>query len=362
MISKAFWQGKKVFVTGHTGFKGSWLCLWLSLLGAEVTGYALQPPTQPNMYELCKVSERVTSIIGDIRSSEFLGQSLCQAQAEIVIHLAAQPLVIPSYENPVETYEINVMGTVNVLEAVRCCPTVKAVINVTTDKCYDNKEWLWGYRENEPLGGYDPYSSSKACSELVTASYRSAFFNPLDYLTHGVGIASARAGNVIGGGDWGDHRLLPHCLTALLQQKKLRLRNPWGIRPWQHVLEPLHGYLLLAEKLYEDGSNFSESWNFGPQAHNAKSVEWMAKELCQLWGQGATYEVDIAPHPHEAHYLTLDCAKANARLAWYPRWNLKYTLLKTIQWLQAYQQQQPMDEISVQQIQEYIFSKNEVDQ
>ena len=359
-MNENFWHGKKVFITGHTGFKGSWLCLWLSVLGADITGYALQPPTQPNMYELCKLHELVTSIIGDVRDSGFLTQSMLSAQPEIVIHLAAQPLVCESYKNPVETYAINVLGTVHVLEAVRKCNSVKAFVNVTTDKCYENKEWLWSYRENETLGGYDPYSNSKACSELVTASYRSSFFNPANYATHGVAVASARAGNVIGGGDWAADRLIPDCLKALLLNDKIIIRSPYAIRPWQHVLEPLNGYMLLAQKLYEEGTEFGEGWNFGPNDCDAKPVEWVVMKMCQLWGHNAAYEVDKAAHPHEAYYLKLDCSKATARLNWSPKWDLEHTLAKVIEWVQAYQEQSNMRDMSLTQIQEYRTATNEV--
>lgn len=360
MINENFWRGKKVFITGHTGFKGSWLCLWLSALGADITGYALQPPTQPNMYELCKINELMTSFIGDVRDIEQLTKSMLAAKPDIVIHMAAQSLVRNSYQNPAETYAINVLGTVHLLEAMRRCNSVKAFVNVTTDKCYENKEWLWSYRENETLGGYDPYSNSKACSELVTASYRSSFFNPDEYEKHGVAIASARAGNVIGGGDWAADRLIPHCLDALLRNEKIIIRNPYAIRPWQHVLEPLSGYLLLAQKLYEAGARFGEGWNFGPNDCDARPVEWVVIKMCQLWGHHAAYEVDTSSHPHEAHYLKLDCSKAIARLNWSPRWNLEHTLVKIIEWVQAYQQQSNMQDTSVRQIQEYIMSANEV--
>jgi len=359
MKKNDFWHGKKVFITGHTGFKGSWLCLWLASLGADITGYALQPPTQPNMYELCKLHELTTSIIGDVRDVDFLAKSMFSADPEIVIHLAAQPLVGYSYQNPIETYSINVLGTVHLFEAVRKCDSVKVVVNVTTDKCYENKEWLWSYRENETLGGYDPYSNSKACSELLTASYRNSFFNPAEYERHGVAIASARAGNVIGGGDWAADRLIPDCLNSLLLNKKIVIRNPYAIRPWQHVLEPLNGYILLAQKLYEAGTDFGESWNFGPNDSDARPVEWVVMKMCQLWGNHTAYEIDKAPHPHEAHYLKLDCSKATARLHWSPKWNLDYTLVKVIEWVQAYEQQATMRDMSLRQIQEYITSANE---
>lgn len=356
MIEKTFWQRKRVFITGHTGFKGSWLCLWLSALGAEVTGYALQSPNEPSLFELCRVDELVTSIIGDVRDSGALTKAMLEADPEIVIHMAAQALVGDSYRNPVDTYAINVMGTVHVLEAVRTVNSVKAVVNVTTDKCYKNKEWIWGYRENEPMGGYDPYSNSKACSELVTSSYRSSFFNPNEYEKHGIGIATARAGNVIGGGDWAKNRLIPDCVNALIKKEKIKVRNPQSIRPWQHVLEPLSGYLLLAQRLYEDGPDFAEAWNFGPNDSDSKPVEWIVQKICGKWGSTAGYEVDKENHPHEAHYLKLDCSKAKARLLWQPNWDLEQALEKIIEWVHAYQAKADMREFCLKQIREYIKS------
>ena len=349
MNDKTFWRGKKVFITGHTGFKGSWLCLWLHSLGANVSGYSLQPPTAPSLFEECRIDELVTSVIGDVRDSALLSKAMYESKPEIVIHMAAQALVRDSYKNPVDTYGVNVMGTVHLLEAVRACSSVKAVVNVTTDKCYENKEWTWGYRENEPLGGYDPYSNSKACSELVTASYRSSFFNS----NSGVGVATARAGNVIGGGDWAADRLIPDCINALLSNEKIMIRNPNAIRPWQHVLEPLSGYLLLAEKLYEDGACFAEGWNFGPNDSDAKSVGWIVEKMCRKWGNNASYLLDKGIHPHEAHYLKLDCSKAKATLNWHPKWNLEQALEKIIEWVHAYQEKKNMRHVCLQQIQEY---------
>lgn len=354
MIDRAFWNGKRVFITGHTGFKGSWLSLWLSSLGANVTGYALAPPTQPSLFELCRIDKMITSVIGDVRDSEKLLEAMHAIQPEIIIHMAAQPLVRDSYRNPVDTYAINVMGTVNILEAVRHCQGVKAVVNVTTDKCYENKEWIWGYRENEPLGGYDPYSNSKACSELITASYRNSFFNPEDYAKHGVAIASARAGNVIGGGDWAADRLIPDCIHALIHKETVIIRNPKAIRPWQHVLEPLSGYLLLAQKLYEEGTSFGEGWNFGPDDNDVKPVEWIVQKMCKQWGEGAAFEVDRGVHPHEANYLKLDCSKAKMRLNWYPKWGLEYTLEKIIDWVQSYKEKADVRNICLQQIDDYV--------
>jgi len=357
-MNSAFWKDKKVFITGHTGFKGSWLCLWLHKLGAKITGYALNPPTTPSLFELCNISWLVNSVIADIREKDKLAEAMQKASPEIVIHMAAQPLVRESYKNPVETYEINVMGTVNLFEAVRRCKCVKAVINVTTDKCYENQEWVWGYRENEPMGGYDPYSNSKACSELVTAAYRNSFFYPGDYANHGVAIASARAGNVIGGGDWAIDRLVPDCIRALLKEEKIVIRNPRAIRPWQHVLEPLSGYLLLAQKLYDEGPRFAEGWNFGPDDNDAKPVEWIVDTMCKKWGHDASYEIDKGEHPHEARYLKLDCSKAKTVLGWHPRWNLEKTIDNIIEWSQAYKQKEGLLEVCLKHIDE--FSNNGV--
>lgn len=360
MSDKAFWKNKKVFVTGHTGFKGSWLCLWLHSLGVEVTGYALNPPTDPSLYELCMIDELVTSVIADIRDGEALSKAMVTAEPEVVIHMAAQPIVRESYKNPVETYATNVMGTINLFEAVRKCRSVRAVVNVTTDKCYENKEWVWGYRENEPMGGYDPYSNSKACSELVTSSYRNSFFNPKDYAAHGVGLASARAGNVIGGGDWATDRLVPDCFRSLLKGEAIFVRNPHAIRPWQHVLEPLSGYMLLAQKLYEEGPRYAESWNFGPEDYDAKPVGWMVDKICAMWGQNASYEIDRGDHPHEAHYLKLDCSKAKSELGWYPKWDLEYAIDKVIEWTLAYKDDRDVKKVCLNQIKEYSDCRAEV--
>lgn len=353
MIDKTFWKGKKVFLTGHTGFKGSWLCLWLHKLGAQVTGYALNPPTDPSLFELARIGRFVTSIIGDVRVRQTLTRAIVSAQPEIIIHMAAQPLVRDSYKIPVETYDVNVMGTVNLLDAVRHCKGVKAFINVTTDKCYENKEWIWGYRENEPLGGYDPYSNSKACSELVTSSFRNSYFNPNDYPAHGVAIASARAGNVIGGGDWAADRLIPDCIRAVLKNKKVLIRNPHAIRPWQHVLEPLSGYLVLAQRLYESGPQYVGAWNFGPDDHDAKTVEWIVKNLCMKWGGKASYEIDKGDHPHEAYYLKLDCSKAKSELGWQPHWDLDKAIESIVTWSHAYQRGRDMVKVCLKQIEDH---------
>lgn len=348
-----FFAGKKVFVTGHTGFKGAWLSLWLHSLGAEVTGYALEPPTNPSLFEVAGVGELLNSVIADVRDLERLKSELLAASPDIVIHMAAQPLVRDSYKIPVETYAINVMGTVHLLEAVRNCPGIRAVVNVTTDKCYENREWVWGYRENESFGGYDPYSNSKGCSELVTSSYRSSFLNPHDYDRHGVALATARAGNVIGGGDWAGDRLVPDIVRAIMAGEKVRVRNPHAIRPWQHVLEPLAGYLMLARRLYEIGPDFAEGWNFGPAEDDARPVEWVVRNLCEKWGDDANYLIDAGEHPHEANYLKLDCSKARSRLGWRPRWELSVALEKIVEWTRLYQSGGDLRKGCLQQIREY---------
>ncbi len=353
-MNPAFWRDKKVFLTGHTGFKGSWLSLWLQQMGAQVTGFALQPPTSPSLFKVAKVEQGMESIIRDIRDGSALSKAMLDAMPEIVIHIAAQPLVRYSYSEPVETYATNVMGTVNVLEAVRHIKSVKAVVNVTTDKCYENREWVWGYRENEAMGGFDPYSSSKGCAELVTAAYRNSYFNLASYNhQHTIALASARAGNVIGGGDWAEDRLIPDILRAIAQNQPVHIRNPHATRPWQHVLEPLSGYLILAEKLYTEGANFAEGWNFGPHDEDAKPVQWIVEKLTQGWGEGASWLLDGGEHPHEAHYLKLDCSKAKARLNWQPRWHLASALEMIVAWQRAYLAQKNMREFTLNQITEY---------
>jgi CDP-glucose 4,6-dehydratase len=349
-MNPMFWSGKKVFLTGHTGFKGSWLSLWLQQLGAQVTGYALQQPTSPSLFELTQVAQGMTSIIGDIRDGSMLTIAMQNAAPEIVIHMAAQPLVRRSYVDPVETYSTNVMGTVNLFEAVRQTHSVRAVVNVTTDKCYENKEWSWGYRENEPMGGFDPYSSSKGCSELVTAAYRNSFFSSSKHIEHQVALATARAGNVIGGGDWAEDRLIPDILRAIQAGQPVNIRNPQSTRPWQHVLEPLSGYLALAEKLYSSGVSFAEAYNFGPSDEDSKPVQWIVEQLTEQWGAGANWKLDQAEHLHEAHYLKLDSSKAKIRLNWQPRWTLAQALENIIVWHKAYQRGDDMREISLNSI------------
>ncbi|MBU0620416.1 MAG: CDP-glucose 4,6-dehydratase [Gammaproteobacteria bacterium] len=352
-VNATFWRGKKVFMTGHTGFKGGWLSLWLQSMGAQVTGFALLPPTIPSLFEVADVAQGMTSIIGDIREAESLAKAVREAAPEIVIHMAAQPLVRYSYANPVETYSTNVMGTVHLLEAVRQTPSVRAVVNVTSDKCYDNKEWVWGYRENEAMGGFDPYSNSKGCAELVASAYRNSFFNPEKYHEHKVALASVRAGNVIGGGDWAADRLIPDILRAISDNKPVVIRSPHAIRPWQHVLEPLSGYLLLAEKLYEQGIAYAEGWNFGPNDEDAKPVQWIVERLTEQWGDGASWLLDGGEHPHEAHYLKLDCSKARMRLEWQPRWHLDHTLEMIVTWQQAWLAKQDMRSFTLKQIEQY---------
>ena len=352
-MNPEFWRGKRVLLTGHTGFKGSWLSLWLQSMGAQVTGFALAPPTRPSLFEVADVDRGMASIVGDIRDLEHLRAIFAEHKPEIVIHMAAQPLVRYSYAEPVETYSTNVMGTVNLLEAVRSTPSVKAVVNVTTDKCYENREWAWGYRENEAMGGFDPYSSSKGCAELVTAAYRNSYFHPDKYTEHGVAMASARAGNVIGGGDWAEDRLIPDIMRAIIKNCPVNIRNPHAIRPWQHVLGPLSGYLLLAQKLYEEGASYAEGWNFGPNDEDAKPVQWIVERLTKSWGEGASWVLDGGEHPHEAHYLKLDCSKAKARLNWQPRWHLDEALGKIVEWQRSYQQGADMKAVSLQQIADY---------
>jgi CDP-glucose 4,6-dehydratase len=345
-----FWQGKKVFITGHTGFKGSWLSVWLQSLGATVVGYSLPAPTQPNLFEVANVAEGMISMTGDIRDLSALQAALSQHQPDIVLHMAAQPLVRYSYLHPVETYATNVMGTVNVLEAVRHTESVKVAVVITTDKCYENREWVWGYREHEPMGGKDPYSSSKGCAELVVSAYRDSYFSPEQYDRHGVAVASARAGNVIGGGDWALDRLIPDIMRAIQENRPVLIRSPRAIRPWQHVLEPLSGYLCLAEHLWHHGPEFAEGWNFGPSDEDAKPVAWIVDHLTKLWGDGASWQIDGASHPHEATYLKLDCSKAKARLGWTPRTSLGTALDWIVEFYRAYQQQQNIRDVVEGQI------------
>ena len=353
MVDASFWRNKKVFLTGHTGFKGSWLSLWLHSLGAEVQGYALVPETQPSLFIEADVESKVASEIGDIRNLHQLQQSMTEFNPDILIHMAAQPLVRLSYKEPIETYEINVMGTVKVLEAARSCPNLKAIVSVTTDKCYENKEWAWGYRENEPMGGFDPYSSSKGCAELVTSAYRRSFMQEKN-----VGLASARAGNVIGGGDWSDDRLIPDILKAFEYGEPVVIRNPKSTRPWQHVLEPLSGYLVLAQKLYDNPQTYAEGWNFGPHDDDAKPVDWILNRMVEQWGSSAAWILDVGSHPHEAGYLKLDVSKAKAELGWEPTWHLNETLARIIKWHKAWLKKEDMQALCLSEIQDYERDMN----
>ena len=354
MIHGEFWKGRRVFVTGHSGFQGAWLSLWLQQLHASLIGYALEPPTSPSLFELADVARDMVSITADIRDLNRLVSALQAHQPDIVFHLAAQPLVRESYRDPVETYSTNVLGTVHLLEAVRRTPSVRVVVNVTTDKCYQNKEWVWGYREHDALGGHDPYSNSKACSELVTEAFRDSFFHPAALNDHPVALASARAGNVIGGGDWAADRLVPDCIRAFMADKKVLIRYPDAIRPWQHVLEPLAGYLLLAERLHQDGRTCSEAWNFGPDAGEPKPVRWMMECIARLWGDAAAWDIDPQAHLPEAQCLRLDSSKARTRLGWKPRWNVETALTKTIEWYKTYQATpDKIRDLTLRQIVEY---------
>ena len=347
------WSGKRVLLTGHTGFKGGWLSLWLQQKGVELCGIALEPPTKMNLFEDAHVERGMRSVIGDIRDANMLKQTFAEHRPEIVFHLAAQPLVRSSYEDPLRTYSTNVMGTANVLEVARKSEGLRAIIVITTDKCYENCEWEWPYRETDRLGGYDPYSNSKACAELVVSAYRNSFFNAADYSRHGVAVATVRAGNVIGGGDWAEDRLIPDIMRAIMRGEPVRIRNPHAIRPWQYVLEPLSGYLMLAEKLWEDGAAYGEAWNFGPNDEDAKPVSWIVDRLTNTWGEGASWVLDDGDHPHEAHYLKLDCSKAKSRLNWQPRWHLEDTLSAIVDWYHGRQTGEDMRAVTLRQIVAY---------
>jgi CDP-glucose 4,6-dehydratase len=354
-VNPEFWRGRRVFLTGHTGFKGSWLSLWLQQLGAEVTGYALDPPTTPSLFALAHVGRGMRSVIADVGDLARLKQELRAARPEVVVHMAAQPLVHAGYDDPVETYRINLMGTVHLLEAARGVAGVRAVVNVTTDKCYENPESDQPFRESDRLGGFDPYSNSKACSELATQAYRNAFFSADAYREHGVAVATARAGNVIGGGDWGKDRLVPDILRAITAGQPVRIRRPDAIRPWQHVLEPLSGYLALAEKLVSGGMRYASGWNFGPPAEDARPVRWIADQLTRLWGPPARWEIEGSKaYPHEAHFLKLDSSHARAELGWRPRLSLAQALDWIVEWHRAMARGADLREQSLAQIQRYM--------
>jgi CDP-glucose 4,6-dehydratase len=359
MPNRSFWKNRRVILTGHTGFKGSWLSLWLDALGANVTGYALEPPTQPSLFEQAKVAGVVRSIFADVRDFPRLKAAVAESRPEVVIHMAAQSVVRRGYEDPIETYSSNVMGTVHVLEALRQLKHPCVVVNVTSDKCYANQEWLWGYRENEPMGGRDPYSNSKGCAELVTTAYRESFFSPTAIERHGVALASARAGNAIGGGDWTTDQLIPDLLRAFLRGQPCPIRNPSAIRPWQFVLEPLRGYLVLAERLAEDPSRFASGWNFGPAEADVKPVSWIADELTRLWGNRASWSLDTGAHPREAYSLKLDTSKSRACLDWHPALQLNQALEWIVEWYRAFQAGADLRAITRTQIQRYEESSHD---
>ncbi len=354
-IDKEFWKNKKVFITGHTGFKGSWLCVWLNKLGASVSGYALAPPTTPSLYDTANVSSCVNSFIGDIRDLKQLSSVLQEVEPDIVIHMAAQSLVRESYSDPIGTYTTNVIGVANLLEAVRCISSVKCVLNITSDKCYENKEWLWGYRENDILGGHDPYSSSKACAELISNAYRQSFFHESE-----IALATARAGNVIGGGDWAKDRIIPDAISSFIENKPLHVRNQNAIRPWQHVLEPLSGYLLLCEKMVKQPVNFTGAWNFGPNDRDAQPVSSLVDILTERWGNGAQWYSNKEDSLHEAHYLKLDCSKVKSLLNWKPVWSLERSVDETVNWYKAWHQKFDMAEYTLRQIDIYQQEQIEV--
>ncbi len=350
MMNLEFWRNKKVLITGHTGFKGSWLSLWLQSLGANVVGYALNPPTQPNLFEIADVVQGMTSVSGDVRDLEKIQSVMAQHQPQIVIHMAAQSIVRYSYDNPIETYNTNIIGTANLLEAARHTKSVRVVVSITSDKCYENKEWVWGYRENEVMGGKDPYSSSKGCAELIINAYRHSYFSPQNYHNHGVALASVRAGNVIGGGDWAKDRLIPDIIRAIQAKEPVLIRNPHATRPWQHVLEPLNGYLTVAEHLWEEGVKYAEAWNFGPNENDAKPVSWIVQHITNLWGDGASWHMDQKEHPHEDRYLKLDCSKAKTLLGWRPKLRLAVALEWIVEFYQGYFQKKDMRKLTQDQI------------
>lgn len=353
-MNPAFWSGKRVLITGHSGFKGGWLSLWLQMMNAEVIGYSLPAPTNPSLFDVARVEEKIDSIIGDIRDLNHLQRVIKAHQPEIVFHLAAQAIVRASYEDPLNTFDSNIMGTVKLLEAVRLADCVRAVVVITSDKCYENREWCWGYREIDIMGGFDPYSSSKGCVELITSAYRRSFFHRQckDSNTE-TGIATARAGNVIGGGDWGIDRLVPDIMKSFMGGKPVIIRHPQAIRPWQYVLEPLRGYLMLAEKLCSEGHRFADAWNFGPDDSSSRSVQWIVDRLVTAWGDSAAWQLDTTINPHEAHYLKLDCSKARLELGWKPLVSLSQSLELVVQWYRAFYEMHDMYKETCRQIENY---------
>lgn len=353
-VFNGFYKGKRILVTGHTGFKGSWLSIWLHELGAEVIGVAQDPYSERDNYVLCGIGQKIKADLrADIRDGECMKEIFQQYQPEIVFHLAAQPLVRLSYDIPVETYETNVMGTINILEAIRNTDSVKVGVMVTTDKCYENKEQIWGYRENEPMGGYDPYSSSKGAAEIAINSWRKSYFNPDNYKKHGKSIASVRAGNVIGGGDWALDRIIPDCIRALEAGKTIEIRSPKAIRPWQHVLEPLSGYMLLAEKMWNESVRYCEGWNFGPKSESISTVWEVAAEVIRIYGKGELKDISDPRALHEAKLLMLDISKAKFQLGWEPRMDINQTVALTVDWYMRYRQEN-MYNVCISQIKKYL--------
>lgn len=353
-MNPSFWSGKRVLITGHSGFKGGWLSLWLQMMNAKVIGYSLPAPTSPSLFDVARVEEKIDSIIGDIRDLDHLRRVIKTHQPEIVFHLAAQAIVRLSYEDPLNTFDSNIMGTVKLLEAIRSVDCVRAVVIITSDKCYENREWCWGYREIDPMGGFDPYSSSKGCAELITSAYRRSFFNRQfnDSITETL-IATARAGNVIGGGDWGTDRLVPDIMKSFMAEKPVIIRHPQAIRPWQYVLEPLRGYLMLVEKLWSEGHRYADAWNFGPDDSSSRSVQWIVDCLVTAWGDSAAWQLDMAINPHEAHYLKLDCSKARLEMGWKPLLSLSQSLDLVVQWYRAFYEKHDMYEETCRQIENY---------
>jgi len=355
-MDSSFWKNKKVLLTGHTGFKGSWLSLWLQKLGVDLIGFSKSVPTKPSLFELADVGKNMTSIMGDITSIENITNVVKQHNPEIIVHMAAQSLVHKSYDQPLETFSTNIMGTVNLLEAVRNTSKKCVIINVTSDKCYENQELSRGYKENDPMGGYDPYSSSKGCAELITSSFRNSFFKDSNNKDYDISLASVRAGNVIGGGDWADNRIVPDIMRGILDKKIIKIRNPNSVRPWQYVLEPLRGYLELAEKLYNYKSEYTESWNFGPEIDDAKPVSWLVNEIVEMWGENieVDFDNDDLDHKHETNFLRLDCSKAKSKLKWNPKIKLEEGLKLTVNWYKQYEQTKELREFTENQIEEYL--------